>query len=1207
MITRRLPFEGRAWAPLGQTLLGSLCYGGLIWLSLMFGREHGGAAAVAPAVAVALTLIVRAPPRVWLWRLAGCLAVNIAAASLEGRPNAFPLAIANIVEILAVAACLQRAYRSGLDISKPRHLLVFTLVSLAVPWGIAIIFSPLLWPVGGVELLTHIVVRSLAHGLGLVVFTPALLLIRLRDSMFRDAGRRRDAIICTATLAAGLACVFAQSRYPLLFLALPPIVLMTFQFELEGAAAAILLTALVSSTAAILGAGPTALIHGPQVERILVLQLFLATCSIVVLPIASVLAQRRTALQSIVEARDAAVAAQAEARRMQQFAEMAGELAGVGYGRRDLVTHETWWSSQTYALFGVAADQNKPDIAAAISRFRPGDKARVSAMTDKVVAEGGLGSLEATLLGPDGEDRIVRIHTMAEQHAEGPTTAVFSAFLDITDIRRTEADLKASEARFRLWANSSTDIILHATQSGALSFVSPAVERLTGYRPDELLGRRAADLVHPDDNVAVSAEMRARMRDPSRPHNATISYRLLCKGGGSVWVEARPQFLLDPAGQPIGVVDILRDLSEKRRHEERFQRIVEAAPNALIMIDPAGRIVMVNEQAEQIFGYARDEFLGQPVEMLIPERFRGKHPGHRAAFYAEQRSRLMDTGRELLGLRKNGEEFPLEIGLNHMETDDGFMVLSAIVDVSARRAMENEIRRQRAEAEKSERAALMAAQIAQIGYWRLDLRTGVPVWSENVYAIHGVSPDTPELNIAEATALYHPDDQPILIDATARAIESGQPWAVTVRLTRADTGAERIIDSRAEAERDETGAVCTLVGVVRDVTDEVTAFRQIEDSEARYRLLADHSSDLIVRVGPGGLVRYCSPAAQGLGYAPEELIGRKLCEFMHPDHAQGAAAFMRAIFGGEPVDLDAEREKKFRTKSGAYVWLEGARSVVRDEQGRPAEVITVYRDVTERKRMELDLLVAKEAAEVAGQAKADFLANMSHELRTPLTAIIGFSGLLGAKGKLGDLEASLVKRISGASKALLTLINDVLDISKVEAGQIELDPTPVDLRGLAHDAAVLMDQQASAKGLRLDVMVAADVPGRVSSDATRLRQVIVNLMSNAVKFTDRGSVQLKIERLGPAELRFEVTDTGMGIPVDRLDSLFSRFVQADSSTTRLHGGTGLGLAICKAIVDLMGGRIGVHSRFGRGSTFWFEIPLIEIDEASPVLLQEDAA
>lgn len=242
-------------------------------------------------------------------------------------------------------------------------------------------------------------------------------------------------------------------------------------------------------------------------------------------------------------------------------------------------------------------------------------------------------------------------------------------------------------------------------------------------------------------------------------------------------------------------------------------------------------------------------------------------------------------------------------------------------------------------------------------------------------------------------------------------------------------------------------------------------------------------------------------------------------------------------------------------------------------------------------RRTTELAGKNDEVEAANRVKSDFLANMSHELRTPLTSIIGFAGLLRAKGKLGELEARYVERINGASNTLLSLINNVLDFSKVEAGQVGLQLSTIHLETLAQSVALMLDEEASEKGLSLVVEIDPDVPRQIVTDAPRLNQVIINLISNAIKFTSAGSVRLSIGRSKPERLRFEVIDTGIGIPPDRLESIFGRFVQADNSTTRRHEGAGLGLAICKEVVQLMGGRIGVESQPERGSTFWFEVPL----------------
>ncbi|MBN6151894.1 response regulator [Xanthomonas sp. AmX2] len=257
----------------------------------------------------------------------------------------------------------------------------------------------------------------------------------------------------------------------------------------------------------------------------------------------------------------------------------------------------------------------------------------------------------------------------------------------------------------------------------------------------------------------------------------------------------------------------------------------------------------------------------------------------------------------------------------------------------------------------------------------------------------------------------------------------------------------------------------------------------------------------------------------------------------------------------------------------------------------------LQRDVHLRDRLEQELLQAKQAAEAASMAKGEFLATMSHEIRTPLNGIIPMLELI-ARGQLGTEQREMLRAANDSSLQLLRIVDDVLDYSKLEANRLELEITSFNLRELLDGVLQLMQRSAEAKGLRMDLQLDPAVRLPVRGDPVRLRQVLSNLLGNAIKFTARGSVALQVRRLGetPAQhlLRFEVRDTGIGIPSEQQERLFHSFTQADASTTRLYGGTGLGLAICKRIVDLMGGRIGVQSSPDRGATFWFEIPLLKV-------------
>ncbi|WP_432472824.1 PAS domain-containing hybrid sensor histidine kinase/response regulator [Amphritea sp. HPY] len=491
----------------------------------------------------------------------------------------------------------------------------------------------------------------------------------------------------------------------------------------------------------------------------------------------------------------------------------------------------------------------------------------------------------------------------------------------------------------------------------------------------------------------------------------------------------------------------------------RLNAVLDNVIDGIITITGSGLIDSFNNAAEKIFGYSASEVIGQSVKMLMPNPYHNEHDGYLHNYKETGKKKIIGIGREVVGLRKNGTTFPLELAVSEFTVND-----------------------------------------------------------------------------------------------------------------------ERY-----------------FTGIIRDLTEHKRAEVELTSAQVKLQGVFNSVIDGLIIIDKKGIIDAFNPAAVSIfGYTEEEVLGENVKILMpepyrgeHDDYINGH------IKTGEKKVIGIGREVTGRRKNGSLFPMDLAVSPMQIS-GQPM-FVGLVRDITERKNTESHLKLAKLTAESANRMKSEFLANMSHELRTPLNAIIGYSELLSEEAEDGGNPENIedLNRIHTAGNHLLRLINDVLDLAKIEAGQVELVQEQVSIQNLLQELGTIIQHQMDKNDNSFEIACDESVV-EINADSSRLRQILLNLLSNAAKFTHKGQVTLSVKREtrdGLEQLTFSVSDTGIGMTPDQVEKVFTPFVQADASTTRLFGGSGLGLSICKDLCQIMGGDIEAESQKGKGSTFTVHIPV----------------
>ncbi|XZE36276.1 PAS domain S-box protein [Pirellulaceae bacterium SH501] len=653
------------------------------------------------------------------------------------------------------------------------------------------------------------------------------------------------------------------------------------------------------------------------------------------------------------------------------------------------------------------------------------------------------------------------------------------------------------------------------------------------------------------------------------------------------WVTVFALIRIMPAALRLPSAALLA--SNLLKSQERLDIALGAAAIGVLEVDLVEDKVTADQRTREIFGLMTMDSSGTFEQICSRIHADDKKQlndvlrnacENRSPFEAEFRVSLADGAIRFVQYRG---KYVVENNGSHREPLG--LLIGVCIDVTEKRLKDAAL----LESEQNfrgtfENAAIGIAQVSIEGRW-----TKVnPV----LCSILGYTED--ELLGMTSQAITYEDDKDSCEEKTHEAIRGVlQSFCLEKRYMRKDGEAVWVRVS-ASVVRDTEGRPTHFVKVIEDIhrrKQTELELQQYHERVEKLSLVASKTQHSVVITDANGKIEWCNEAFSRLtGYELREVVGRKPGEFLQGEQTDPEAIVAirkslleRSSIAIEIVNYDA---------SGKSYWIELKIDPVLDDSGTLTNYIATQIDITERKKFEQNLCQAKQAAELANKAKSEFLAAMSHELRTPLNGVIGMAELL-AESNLDQRQKSFVDTCRRSGQALLTLINDILDFSKIESGKLELDSHPFELMQLAYEAVDVIAYRAEQKGVKLRLY--SKNPGTLPllGDSHRLRQVLTNLVGNAVKFTDQGSVTVEIDVISSsdqnAQVRFKVKDTGIGIPADRLQDLFKEFSQVDRSASRRFNGSGLGLSISKSIVEAMGGTIGVNSIEGIGSEFWFQV------------------
>ncbi|MEG3939697.1 PAS domain-containing protein [Microcoleus sp. S36b_A3] len=879
--------------------------------------------------------------------------------------------------------------------------------------------------------------------------------------------------------------------------------------------------------------------------------------------------------------------------RLTAILEATSDLVGIV----DVTGHSVYLNQAGQKLLGMSPEEARSPFSLD-SVLAPSATAKFQDEAFPTALREGRWAGEILFLSRDGEEIPVSQVLIVHKTAAGEVEFISTIVRDIReqqaalrDRKKAEEVLKQNEERFRSLMEATAQSIWIGNAEGELASEQPTLGAFTGLTFEEYKGRGWLDTIHPDDRARVGSIWSAAVANRSLYED---ELRMRRYDGEYRYMSSRGIPILNADGSVREWVGANTDITDRKQVEEALREqqaalrdrnlllssILESTPDIIVVKDREGRYVALNSEVA-------NSFYGRPIEQIIGKDDSELLPSASALVIMAKDRELMEAGitetyeEEVF----NGKETTsfLTTKAPWRDAQGNILGLIAIArNIGDRKQMEAKLR---------DRNFLLNSILESTPDIIVvkDLEGRYVALNSNVANFIGkpieeiIGKDDLELMSADSAREVMAKDRQIMAAGITESYEED--------ISSDDETPTTFLTTKAPW-RDANGNILGIIATSRDISDRKQAEDAIKQSEERYRSLILATSQIVWITDAEGRCPDLPTLRAYTGQTEAEVVGFGWLDAIHPDDRERTAqAWMEAV----QTKILFEIEYQMRGADGNYRYFQARGVPILDEDGNVREWVGTCTDIHDRKQAEFVLSKAKEAAEAASRAKSEFLANMSHELRTPLNGIMGYAQILQRSKVLKEEERSRIDVIYQCGSHLLTLINDILDLSKIEAQKVELMPTDFHFPAFLQGVAEMCRIRAELKGIQFHFPSSPELPIGIRADEKRLRQVLINLLSNAIKFTDAGTVTFIVSFATHEKIRFEIRDTGTGIAQDQLQAIFQPFEQVGDRRRQTEG-TGLGLAISKRIVELMGSTIEVQSEMNVGSIFWFDVNLSQADE-----------